>query len=230
VAKVIYAVTAAALAALVAGFFVDTSNVPLFTSIALSAVVMFLILFGWSRRIRSGMDLLGDVQQTEVVEDLAVVELAEEEFHPPARRKRPTVTGVSTPADVTAVIERPARAKTRPKPKPAAKPKPPVKPKPAAKPKPLDRPKSKPAAKRAAPKPVPRKRAAAVKAPAKRPAARKAPAKKKKKAPTKRVVVIPGRERYHRRGCRFAQTDEAREVRESTARDRGYEPCSVCSP
>jgi hypothetical protein len=45
-----------------------------------------------------------------------------------------------------------------------------------------------------------------------------------------RVVIVPGRGRYHRSSCRFAKRNDAREVTVATARRRGYEACSVCSP
>lgn len=43
-----------------------------------------------------------------------------------------------------------------------------------------------------------------------------------------RVVVLPGRTRYHIPGCRFAHGKGAEEITESTARRRRYQPCSVC--
>ena len=43
-----------------------------------------------------------------------------------------------------------------------------------------------------------------------------------------RVLVLPGRSRFHAAGCRFARGDDVREVSEAAARRRGYEPCNVC--
>lgn len=45
---------------------------------------------------------------------------------------------------------------------------------------------------------------------------------------TRRVVVLPGRKRYHAPGCRFARGKGAEELSESTARRRHFQPCSVC--
>ena len=45
---------------------------------------------------------------------------------------------------------------------------------------------------------------------------------------TRRVVVLPGRKRYHSPGCRFARGKGAEEISESTARRRHFQPCSVC--
>jgi hypothetical protein len=180
VARLIYAVMALALGALVSGFFVSTSNVPLFLSIGLSAAVMLLILFGWSRRIRRGMDLFDERASEEEMEDLDVVEIEPDEFRPPAVIEVPHGREV------------PDRRKKAP----------------------------------------PQR---AVKAPVKAGVKKKAPVKAgvRKKAPARpsstRVLVIPGRSRFHRPGCRFVKSDEAREVSEATARRRGYEPCSVCS-
>lgn len=62
------------------------------------------------------------------------------------------------------------------------------------------------------------------------------PALKKKAAPTAsrsgraKVVVIPGRGRYHTPACRFAKNPAAERVTAATARKRGLEPCSVCQP
>ncbi|MGH2758886.1 MAG: hypothetical protein ACRDKJ_04900 [Actinomycetota bacterium] len=44
----------------------------------------------------------------------------------------------------------------------------------------------------------------------------------------RRVVVLPGRKRYHAPGCRFARGKGAEEIAESTARRRHFQPCSVC--
>lgn len=45
---------------------------------------------------------------------------------------------------------------------------------------------------------------------------------------TRRVVVLPGRKRYHAPGCRFARGKGAEEISESTAKRRHFQPCSVC--
>jgi hypothetical protein len=43
-----------------------------------------------------------------------------------------------------------------------------------------------------------------------------------------RVVVLPGRTRYHVPGCRFASGKGAQQISEAAARRRRYQPCSVC--
>jgi hypothetical protein len=237
VAKLIYAVTALALGALVSGFFVNSSSVPLIASIALSGVVMLLILFGWSRRIRRGIDLFDE--DDEGVEMAELAEPDDDEAFKPSepvtvretvsvggRQRGPKRGDVTTVVDVDepdapelTIVEPPAGlardAKPAPK-KPSAK-------KPAAK---------KPSAKRRAP--AARKKAPAKKPAARKPAARKATAARKPSAarvPSERpgrVLVIPGRSRYHLPGCRFARGDQVREVSETTAQRRGYEACNVC--
>jgi hypothetical protein len=187
---------ALALGALVAGFFISTSTLPLIASIALSSGVMLLILFGWSRRIRKGLDLYDGTDDELAVDEVTFTEVDEETFRPPAESGRRT-SSVAT-ASRTAV--RPGSAEETTIVKRKA---------PGAKPKPV-----------------------AKKAPAKkRPAAKKKPAARKSgTTSTTRVLVIPGRSRYHRPGCRFAKGDELREVSEATAKRRGYESCNVCGP
>lgn len=53
------------------------------------------------------------------------------------------------------------------------------------------------------------------------------PARAGRRAPS-RVVVLPGRSRYHTPDCRFAHGKGAEEIAESTARRRRLRPCSVC--
>ncbi len=211
-AKLIYAVMALALGALVAGFFVDSSNTPLIASIVLSAGVMLLILFGWSRRIRKGLDF-EDKEEDAVAfaeiephgvseaEDDADEEDADDVFRPVRERVRTKAAA----ADQTSVLA--------PEPRPAARTR-------------------KPAAKKSAAKRPPAKKPTAKKPAARKPAAKKPAAKRKPAKSTEssgaRVLVIPGRSRYHRAGCRFAKGDDLREVSEATARRRGYEPCNVC--
>lgn len=199
-ARLIYAVTALAFAALVSGFFINSSSLPLIVSIALSAVVMVLILFGWSRKVRRNIDALLDPDQQEPAVD--VVEVEEEELDDGVPRPtKPTAAGKRTPRRrprelvETALLDTATIAITGP---PTKKPAP-----------------KKPAAKKPA---------------AKKPAAKKKPAVKKKPAAARgaRVVVIPGGSRFHRKSCRFAKRDAAREVSEAIARKRGYEPCSTC--
>lgn len=68
----------------------------------------------------------------------------------------------------------------------------------------------------------------------------KAKAKSKSKAKAKatssssgKVFAVEGRDRYHAADCRFVRDKDASELEEitpATAKRRGYEPCSVCSP
>lgn len=68
------------------------------------------------------------------------------------------------------------------------------------------------------PEPAPRRRAAATKT-------------KSRSRP--KVLVLEGRDRFHDPDCRFVRdkdADELEEITKATAKRRGYEPCSVCSP
>jgi hypothetical protein len=217
VAKVIYAVMALALGALVAGFFVDTSNVPLIGSIVLSGAVMLLILFGWSRRIRKGLDLMDGEQDEDVAMDeilpaekdepalvgvKPIVSGVEPKVEPKRSRKdtdEPSDDAFKRPAAETGVMKAIAEEST------------------------TVLPKTRPATRASAP--------VRKKAPAKVPAGKAKAKPKAKAAPATgpRVLVIPGRSRFHHPGCRFAKGDDLREVSEAVARRRGYEPCNVCA-
>jgi hypothetical protein len=241
-ARVTYAVLALAFATLVSGFFFRTSSLPLLLSIGLSGVVFVLILAGWSRRLRAAgqLGLAGDdAIEEDLADDILIVDLDETgeitEFAPPKARAK--ASGAKT-----AVLERkPARkpAKKSPKKSPrksaattrtrraareddldfmplpsddsdetAVVPPPP----------PASRAKKKPPARKAKP-PVPKAKATA---------ALKPKAKPKPKPPERRVVTIPGRDRYHLPGCRFAQGPGAARITESAAKRRGLVACSVC--
>jgi hypothetical protein len=156
VARLTYGVLAAALATLVAGFFVRTSTLPLIASIACSAVVSILILYGVQRRLRQGVD---DEEDADVT-DFEFIEFEDDEVPDMTIDVRGSRTKVKDepPPDVTVVAP---RTKTKSKHK---------------------------------------------------------------------VLVIPGRSKYHRDGCRFAKGDDLREVSKSLAQDRGYEPCGTCKP
>jgi hypothetical protein len=167
-AKLTYAALALALGALVSGFFIRTTAVPLFASIALSAVVLILILRGWARRVRQSE--LGEEELEELEEidfepieaaDIAVIEPGEESAELPV---------------LTRSRAEPRERVREPRPRPV--------------------------------RPV-RKRPGPVAGGAK-------------------VVVLPGRTRYHMPGCRFARGKGAEEIPESTARRRQFQPCSVC--
>lgn len=70
------------------------------------------------------------------------------------------------------------------------------------------------------PEPAPRRRAAATKT-------------KSKSRSRPKVLVLEGRDRFHSSDCRFVRDkddDELEEITKATAKRRGYEPCSVCSP
>jgi outer membrane biosynthesis protein TonB len=200
----IYAVLALALALLVAGFIVDSSAIPLIASVALSAVVTVLILYGWSKRLRAS-GAFGDepvsVPQMEEIDDLDFAEVDEAEItgEIPSRRRRKAAS--------TVTIVKPPKA---PPPATIALP--------ATKAKPKAKPKATTAASKAKPKSKPTS---------------KSKPKPKPKAASRsggRVLVIPGASKFHVKGCRFAKGDDLREVSEVVARKRGYIPCAVCKP
>ena len=171
-ARLTYAALALALAALVSGFFIRTTAVPLFASIGLSALVLILILRGWARRVRQadlgeGIDELEELEEIDFAPvgatDIVVVEPGEESAELP-------------------VLTRPRRERQQ-----------------------------------------------RVREPRQRPA-RAAPSRRRppSEAGSNRVIVLPGRTRYHVPRCRFAQGKGAEEITEATARRRHYQPCSVC--
>lgn len=175
-ARLTYAALALALGALVSGFFIRTTAVPLFASIGLSALVLLLILRGWARRLKETPDgdelEVDDIEEIEVIDagDIVVVD--------------PDAVSVEHPA----VVPRAAR-KTK---SPETTRRETIKP-------------------RSRPRPVhtPRTRTPGG-------------------ASSRRVVVLPGRSRYHIAGCRFAHGKGAEEISEATARRRHFQPCSVC--
>ena len=216
-ARLTYGFLAAAGVALVSGFFVHGSSLPLLASITFSVAVTALISYGWSRRLREG-EL--ESSPDDSVED---IDIDRPEKKTSGRgRTRPKLEDTATldVFDDSVFAPRPTRrrAKAKSKSRPKAK---------------TSRAKSASVKKVAARKPQakkspPPKRAAARKPPAPRPAPR--PAHRKVKATVKRVAVVPGASRYHRRGCRFAQSPAVRMVPESVAIERGYLACEVCKP
>ena len=207
-ARVTYAALGLAFAALVGGFFVRGSSMPLIASIALSAVVSVLILFGWTRKMRrEGFGFEMDEADVGEIEEISLVEFDEggklegEEVAAVRKRGRRmgrVLSGISrqpAPDDtiVEAPIVEPVVSRT---------------------------PRSKAAAKPALPRP---KALAKQKAPGRPKAGAAAGSRARKK-----VFVIPGRERYHAADCRYAQGDDLREVSEDLARRRGYTPCGLC--
>ena len=233
-ARLIYAFLAFALGTLVAGFLIRDSSVPLLISIVLSGLVLVMILFGTSRRLRR--DAEHDEDATELAE-LEIVELDEEPSQPAAdeqptiavpRRRKPT----ARPPRTREVVEEPQPVTVEDEPT-IVVPEPPR----------TTRRRARPAASRAAettapaatvdidvPEPVrPPRRTRASGRPARASdgdAAVTIPAP----AVATKVWVIPGRSRYHTHSCRFAKGDQLREVTEATARRRGYVPCTVCHP
>jgi hypothetical protein len=177
VARLTYAALALALGALISGFFVRTTAVPLFASIGLSALVLILILRGWARRMRQSPELGRDVVEIDEIVDLDAEELDASDFV------------VVEPGEESAELRVLTGARTR-----------------------RDRP---PAGERATrPRPARAPRQARPRAGAGR--------------GSRRVVVLPGRSRYHMPDCRFAQGKGAEEIAESTARRRHFQPCSAC--
>lgn len=145
-ARLTYGFLAAAAVALISGFFIRGTSLPLLISIALSVACAALILYGNSRRLRDD-----DVEPDESLEEIEIAE-------PPAKRTRSKRAADETIAldtiDDSVFAPEPPKRKPKAKPK-AAKPK-------AAKPKPKPAPK-KPAARKAQlpkPKLAPRKKAA----------------------------------------------------------------------
>jgi hypothetical protein len=239
VARLIYVFLAFALGTLVAGFLVRDSSLPLYFSIGLSGLVLVMILFGTSRRLRR--DAESDVDETELAE-LEIVELDEEP------QATPTEAG---PTIVAPPRKRPARPRAvRPPAAPAGdqaapEEEPTIVPEPPAPPRRRPRtaaPRSETAGFRpdeTAPEPTiqidepptpTRRRPRVSGPPAEGFADVPSAASATPSALARKVWVIPGRSRYHTRSCRFAKGDELREVTETTARRRGYVPCSVCNP
>ena len=241
-ARLTYGVVAGALASLVAGFFVKTSTLPLVLSIGLSAVATLLILIGWGRRLR--LESEGAERDAPEVEEIDFIELgaAEEEPRPRARRSRaPRTTRAPRPRaaeprttalDAVAADEEDLFADEEPPPPPARPRRAPRRPRTAA-------PEIEPSVDEPMELPddteltfelpevtaAPRARRAAAPAP-EPPAVRPAP----KPKGSRKVVVVPGRGRYHTHDCRFAARGDAIELTMATARRRGYEACSVCAP
>lgn len=96
-ARIVYGVVGAALATLVAGFFIQSSSLPLLVSIGFSLVAAVLILAGWARRIRLEDEVLFD--EPEVVWDID---------EPSGEPELADVT-----SEITVVATEPPRAKPR---------------------------------------------------------------------------------------------------------------------
>lgn len=236
-ARLTYGSVVAALVALVAGFFVRTSNVPLLVSIGFSALSTVLILGGWGRRLRKERE--GEVAPSPEIDFIDVGTSDEPDTGVRARlATRRAERALRAHTDELPVVEEEeeeeerVRKPRKPRAKPRAKRR--ARPEPAAPvsyvdleadledlPDPADivapsRPKVAPKAK-AKPKPK-----------------TKAKPKPKPKSPSggtaNEVIIVPGRGRYHRPGCRFADVPIAKPMPVATARRRGYVACSVCTP
>jgi hypothetical protein len=240
VARITYGVLALAFATLVSGFFFRHSSLPLLISIGLSGVVFVLILAGWSRRLRQagapGLAPNGDEEEDLgggiVVVDLDATGEITKVAPPAARAASRTAKGG---AAKTAVIERKPARKAAPR--KAVTPK--VSAKKTTRKAPVREVREEhlefmpvstddETATAVVPPPPPAKRKPAN---AKGSSKSKTPARKSKpksKPAERRVVVIPGRDRYHVAGCRFARAPGAQRIAESTAKRRGYTACSVC--
>jgi hypothetical protein len=107
VARLIYIVLACALAALVAGFVVRTSNVPLLVSCGFSAVSLVLMFRGWSKRLRETGGVFAEDEEQQELEELPTddTEVAFVEVDAPE-------------ATTTAVLAKPKRKRKRPEPAP----------------------------------------------------------------------------------------------------------------
>jgi hypothetical protein len=74
----------------------------------------------------------------------------------------------------------------------------------------------------------------AKKAAAKTATAAKSPAKKAAKAAkstaTGSVVVVPGRDKYHKDGCRYTKGQVTQTITRAAAKREGYNACGVCKP
>jgi hypothetical protein len=219
VARITYAALGLAFAALVSGFFVRDSSIPLIASIALSAVVSVLILVGWTRKMRrEGLGLEMEEAEVGEIEEISVVEFDEEgrveEVAAEKRRGRrlgKVLAGISRrPATDDTIIQPPVAEPTLVEPSVR-----PPRTKGDAKPTPRARP---------AAKPAPRPKALAGQKSSARPRSGAASASRARR----KVFVIPGRERFHAADCRYAQGDDLREVSEDLARRRGYTPCGLC--
>lgn len=69
-------------------------------------------------------------------------------------------------------------------------------------------------------------------APAKTTRARKAPAKSTSRASasTQTVVVVPGRDKFHKETCRYAKGQVTQSMTKAEAKKQGYAACGVCKP
>ena len=212
-ARLIYIALGCALATLVVGFVVRTSNVPLLVSCGFSVVALVLMFRGWSKRLRESGGVFDEPEDEQALEELeiatidadtTIVEKAAAVTTIVAPKTRPETQKASTQKASTRKA-----SKRRPKLEPIVIPDPVDTPEPITTAQPIasskPKPKPKPKPKAAPPMAVePRRRVGA------------------------HVFVIPGRSRYHAQGCRFVKSGDVREVTEATAKRRGYVACSVC--
>lgn len=81
--------------------------------------------------------------------------------------------------------------------------------------------------------PAPATAARARKAPAKKAPAKKAAAKRTgspARATGGTVVVVPGRDKYHKDSCRYAKGEATQSLTKAAAKKEGYVACGVCKP
>lgn len=203
-ARVTYALVGLALATLIGGFFTPDSNVLLFISIGLSVGAILLVLVGAARRAREAPGVVLDEELFADVDADEEVDEALAAIGEEDEEDFEELLDVDEEEDEDVFADE-DEEEEEPEPAPrrsAAR----------TKTKPKAKPKTKP-----------------------KPKATKSKPKTKTKTTSRaaRVIVVPGRDRYHSSGCRFVKGksgDEIERITEATAKRRGFEPCSVCSP
>lgn len=200
-ARITYGVVAVAFATLIAGFFQRSSNALLYVSIVLSVLAIVLVLIGAARRAR----------EVPVAEP-AGPSMAEE----PASRtmEEPDAAGVLSSLDLDEdddedELEEVAAPRARSTPTRRA---------------PASRSRTRAASRPAA------SRGTSRSTTSRSTTARSTAASRSSRSPAK-VLVVPGRDRYHATGCRFiVDKADVEEISSATAKRRGYQRCSVCKP
>jgi outer membrane biosynthesis protein TonB len=211
-ARVTYGLVGLALIALVLGIFVfDDNNTMLYLSIALSILCIALVVFGAARRAKY-VSPEGEVAVEPDLIDAGyesgdTEEVTSDEVLSAFEDADETATWDDDEEEEEDDLEYEDEDVEEVSPRRSAT-------------KTKAKPKSKAKAK---PKPAPKKAAAKKKAPAGKP--------KSTRSTSKKVIVVPGRDRYHTAGCRFVKgKDDTEEIAAATAKRRGYEACSVCGP
>lgn len=201
-ARITYGLVVVALVTLVAGFFQRSSNMLLYVSIVLSIAAIVLVLIGAARRAR------------EVPAEGAIPEPVPDEY-PDLQEARVAVEYDEDEDEEPFLIEdeeEEEEIEVVPRRRPAA----------------ATTTRRAPARTAATRTAATRTRAPAARAPA---AARSAARSTTRATAGGKVVVVPGRDRYHTGSCRFIQgKDDTEEISAAQAKRRGYQPCSVCKP